>query len=99
MVFGATAVTPALRLSGMIMGFAFDIGPGIANSTTALGADGFTVGESTSTNTNARRLPLRELERGARPLRHWLRYRHRGRRPERHRDRFHRPRRWCAQLA
>ena len=53
MVFGATAVTPALRVAGMTTGFAFDTGTGIANSITALGADGFTVGASTSTNTNA----------------------------------------------
>jgi hypothetical protein len=53
MVFGATAVAPALRLPGMTTGFAFDTGTGIANSVTALGADGFTVGSSTSTNTNA----------------------------------------------
>jgi hypothetical protein len=52
MVFGATAVAPTLRLSGMTSGFAFDTGTGIANSVTALGADGFTVGNSTSTNTN-----------------------------------------------
>ena len=52
MVFGATAVTPALRLSGMTTGFAFDTGTGIASSITALGGDGFTVGASTSTNTN-----------------------------------------------
>ena len=52
MVFGATAVAPALRLSGMTTGFAFDIGTGIASSITALGGDGFTVGASTSTNTN-----------------------------------------------
>ena len=53
MVFGATAVTPALRVAGMTTGFAFDTGTGIANSITALGADGFTLGDSTSTNTNA----------------------------------------------
>ncbi len=52
MVLGATAVAPALRLSGMTTGFAFDTGTGIANSITALGADGFTVGNSGSTNTN-----------------------------------------------
>ena len=51
-VLGASAVAPALRLSGMSTGFAFDTGTGIANSVTALGSDGFTVGSSTSTNTN-----------------------------------------------
>lgn len=53
MVLGANASAPVLRIAGMSTGFAFDGGTGVANSLTSLDADGFSVGASSSTNTNA----------------------------------------------
>ncbi len=52
MVLGANASAPVLRIAGMSAGFAFDGGTGVASSVASLDADGFTVGSSSSTNTN-----------------------------------------------
>ena len=52
MVLGANASAPVLRIAGMSTGFRFDTGTGVASSITALAADGFAVGASSSTNTS-----------------------------------------------
>jgi hypothetical protein len=51
-VLGANASAPVLRITGTTAGFAFDTGTGVASSITSLAADGFSVGASSSTNTN-----------------------------------------------
>ncbi|MDX6582240.1 MAG: hypothetical protein QOI10_1424 [Solirubrobacterales bacterium] len=51
MVLPADATVPLMRISGMTTSFRFDSATGTASAINSLDADGFTVGNSTSTNT------------------------------------------------